>query len=161
MENVNYLINRLITVRRAFLNSRLKSLGLSSSLFSFLVEITQHERLTQKELSRLLQVDPALTTRNIRKLIDLGYVVRVEDEDDRRYNYISLSTRGREISRDIIKLNYEWFELVSKDTPREELERALNTFKRIIINVETEILGESSIPVSPVDLPVSGRRENK
>ncbi len=159
MENVNYIINRLITVRRTFLNSRLKELGISSSLFSFLVEITQHEKLTQKELSHLLQVDPALTTRSIRKLMDLGYVVRVEDEADRRCNYISLSPKGEEIRDKIIGLNYEWFKLVSKNADIDELEGALNTFKKIIINLETEILGISSISRQPIDLSIPAERE--
>ena len=153
MENVNYLINRMITARQVFLNSRLKPLGLSSSLFSFLVEIIQEENLSQKELSRRLQVDPALATRNIRKLTELGYVEKYEDPTDRRLNYIRLAPGGREISKQIMDLNLDWFRLVSGNLDPDEIERTVNVFKKIIINVETAVLGESRIPPGPVRLP--------
>ncbi|MDC7233129.1 MAG: MarR family winged helix-turn-helix transcriptional regulator [Spirochaetales bacterium] len=153
MDNVNYLIGRMMTARQEFLNSRLKPLNLTSSLFACLVEIIQNGPLTQKELSTLLRVDPALTTRNIRKLTALGYVEKEEKQADRRCNTIRLSKDGETISKEIMMLNLEWFKIVSRDIPLDELERTLNTVKKVIINVETQILGESRIPRTPVRLP--------
>ncbi len=153
MENVNYLINRLLTARQVFLNSRLKPLGLSSSLFSFLVEIIQEENLSQKELSRRLQVDPALATRNIRRLSELDYVEKVVDPSDRRLNYIRLTPGGRKISKQIMELNLDWYRIVSRNIEPHEFEKTVNVFKKVIINVETAVLGESLIPSGPVKLP--------
>ena len=153
MENVSYLFNRIITARQYFLNTRLKPLGLTSSLFSFLVEVIQHKELSQKDLSRRLRVDPALTTRNIRKLIQLGYIQRQSDPRDKRANLVSLTDEGRRISEGLLDLNLEWFNIVASQIPRSELERTLNIFKKIIINVETQILGESLIDALPVRLP--------
>jgi DNA-binding MarR family transcriptional regulator len=153
MENVNYLINRMLTARQVFLNTRLKELRLSSSLFSFLVEIIQEENLSQKELSRRLQVDPALATRNIRKLTALGYVEKDADPSDRRLNYIRLTPRGREISKQVMELNLDWYRILSSGLDAQEFERTVNSLKKIIINVETAVLGESLIPSGPVKLP--------
>ncbi len=153
MENINYLINRMITARQEFLNRHLKPLGLTSSLFPFMLEIIQHKKLTQKQLSHLLRVDPALTTRSIRKLLELEYVQKENDPRDRRANYISLSQKGQELSVEILKLNREWFRMVARDVPLPELEKTMNMLKQIVIRLESEILGDSTIPPTPVQLP--------
>ena len=46
-------------------------------------------------------MDNALVTRNIRKLEDLGYVNRQEDNENRRQNKISLTTKGRTFTKKI------------------------------------------------------------
>jgi len=155
MENINYLINRMITTRQVFLNTRLKKLGLSSGHFSFLVEIIHHQKLTQNELSRKLMVDTALTSRNIKKLVSLGYVRKEDDPSDRRLNYIVLTDRGQEISQEILKLNEEWYGIVSKGIPSEEVHIVLNQLKRFVRNAETSVLGRSDISPDPIRLPVN------
>ena len=66
-----------------------------------LLKLLNHEYIYQKDIATDLKMDNALVTRNIRKLEDLGYVNRQEDDENRRQNKISLTAKGRAFTKKI------------------------------------------------------------
>ena len=70
----NLTINKVVRMAQAFINCRLKNLGLSSGLFYFILELVEHDGLSMRELSRAVMVDNGYTTRAVRMLEDRGYV---------------------------------------------------------------------------------------
>lgn len=50
--------------------------------------LQHHEGVTQEELTTIVSVDKAATTRTVKSLEEKGYLIRVQDEQDRRYNRI-------------------------------------------------------------------------
>lgn len=61
-----------------------------------LLKLLNHEYIYQKDIVQDLKMDNGLVTRNIRKLEDLEYVNRKEDNENRRQNKISLTDKGRQ-----------------------------------------------------------------
>lgn len=72
---------------------------ISMQQIPILLKLLNHEYIYQKEIATDLQMDGGLVTRNIRKLEDLGYVNRQEDDENRRQNKISLTDNGRTFTK--------------------------------------------------------------
>ena len=98
-----------------------------------LLKILDHEYIYQKEIGADLKMDNGLVTRNIRKLEDLGYVNRREDNENRRQNKISLTEKGRKFTVKLRDEGIEREENIIKNTSisREEL---IDIFLEILEN---------------------------
>ena len=98
-----------------------------------LLKILDHEYIYQKEIGADLKMDNGLVTRNIRKLEDLGYVNRIEDNENRRQNKISLTEKGRKFTVKLRDEGIEREENIIKNTSisREEL---IDIFLEILEN---------------------------
>lgn len=88
----------------------------------------------RKKKSHDLQIDNALLTRNLRKLEDLGYILRVEDNDNRRQNKINLTSKGKSLA---IKMKNE-----SNQRDKEIIENT-SISRDELINILLEILENS------------------
>jgi DNA-binding MarR family transcriptional regulator len=75
----------------------------------FFMAINSHDGSTQEELTALVGVDKAMTTRVIHSLESKGLVKRVQDAKDKRQNRIYKTDKVNEISeivlRDLLQLN--------------------------------------------------------
>lgn len=76
-------------------NNRLKKAGISSSQLQFIIGIRRHEGVSLRELSEIVGVDKALTTRAIKKLIVKGFAEAIPTKG-RAYN-LRLTDKGLEI----------------------------------------------------------------
>ena len=93
----------------------------------------KYSNIYQKEIGADLKMDNGLVTRNIRRLEDLGYVNRREDNENRRQNKISLTEKGRKFTVKLRDEGIEREENIIKNTSisREEL---IDIFLEILEN---------------------------
>ena len=64
-----------------------KELNLQKGQFTFLTRICENPGINFVELSNMLKVDKTTTTRAVQKLIEAGYIYKIQDELDKRgYN---------------------------------------------------------------------------
>jgi len=68
-----------------------------------LYELSIHNKLTLKEISEALHIDTGYASRIIKKYTTKGYISKVSDNNDKRSNYLSLTTVGKKIADDINK----------------------------------------------------------
>jgi DNA-binding MarR family transcriptional regulator len=61
----------------------------------FLRHIGRHSRISQADLARATQTDPALTGRTIETLVERGWVRRTRSEEDRRQYVLELTAPGQ------------------------------------------------------------------
>ena len=80
----NLKINKVVRMAQAFINERLRGIGLSSGLFYFILELMEHDDLSMQALSRAVLVDNGHTSRAVERLVRLGYVTRKVDPRDSR-----------------------------------------------------------------------------
>ena len=84
----------------------------------FFMAIQSHDGATQEELTALVGVDKAMTTRVIHSLGHKGLVKRVQDKNDKRQNRIYKSEKADEISEsvrnDLLRLNQSFTEGISR-----------------------------------------------
>jgi DNA-binding MarR family transcriptional regulator len=71
------------------------SLELGATQAKFLRYIGRHSSISQADLARATQTDPALTGRALETLIERGWVRRTRSEEDRRQYVLELSASGQ------------------------------------------------------------------
>lgn len=79
------------------LDQTLRQYGLSSSLYYYLIKLHEFGDLPQERLVQLTGVNPSNVTRAIVQLVQLGYVTKAENPDDRRGFVLSLTEPGRKL----------------------------------------------------------------
>lgn len=117
--NRNY--NRTIRLNRVFVNTRLKTAGLSSGLYPFIMELAEKDGLSLHKLSNSACVDSSYTTRALDKLIKLKYVEKKTNQADLRALEIFLTEKGRKVASKIRAIIDEWNEVIFDNLTEEEL----------------------------------------
>lgn len=85
-------IVRMITLlaRRSqiYIGNTLSKYNLTAAEQPFFMALQHYEGVTQEELTAIVCVDKAVTTRAVRSLEKKGYLVRIQDKNDKRQNRI-------------------------------------------------------------------------
>ncbi|WP_139891882.1 MarR family winged helix-turn-helix transcriptional regulator [Bacillus sp. D386] len=87
-----------------------QDLGITGSQFHLLNKIEKEKVTNVKDLAKILNVKPSAITVMLERLVQHGFVSRVQDEKDRRFVAVTLTEEGvqvlqkaRENSREILK----------------------------------------------------------
>ena len=142
MKNLdNHLLRDIGTLSRAIhymSDVENKKYGLQKGQFIFLTRICENPNINFIELSNMLKVDKTTTTKAVNKLIDLNYVKKETDKQDRRaYNLIA-TEEGKKLYDEIIKQENKQIEICLKGFSDDEKELVLNFVNRISTNVGLE-----------------------
>ncbi|MPM06011.1 hypothetical protein SDC9_52306 [bioreactor metagenome] len=78
-------------------DSKFRQFGLDRGQFVFLTRICEHEGINPIDLSNMLKVDKATTTKVIQKLEHKGLVERVRDQSDKRMWQLYPSPQARDL----------------------------------------------------------------
>lgn len=117
----NLKINKVFRLGMAFASHQLKDIDLSSGLVYFIAELSQHEWLNMSDLSAAVGVDNAYATRSVEKLSALGYVYKVQDEQDRRAFRVSLTPSGWQVADRVNATLRQWVEIITDEVPMEDI----------------------------------------
>ena len=120
----------------------MKEYHLNPSVYKFLVLLNYHEGCSQCKLSHILSINEALATRAMKNLIDLKYIIRKKEKDNRKYS-LYLTEEGRKIVTVLEeRLQFFWDNVLS-DLSNEEKEffyKTLETMVEIIIAGHTHFI---------------------
>lgn len=87
--------------QNSYYNAYLKDHNISAQQLPILFKLLDHGYVYQKDISKHLQIDNGQLTRILRKLEDNQYIKRIEDNDNRRQNKISLTDKGQKIAEEL------------------------------------------------------------
>ncbi|WP_125711058.1 MarR family winged helix-turn-helix transcriptional regulator [Lacticaseibacillus porcinae] len=79
------------------LDQTLTRYQLSSSLYYYLIKLHQFGPMPQERMVQLTGVNPSNVTRAVKQLIDLGYLTKHANPNDRRGFVLTLTDSGTEI----------------------------------------------------------------
>ena len=105
----------------SYATRQLKDINISSGLVYFIIELSQVKWLNLSDLSTAVGVDNAYATRAVEKLCALGYVEKIQDEQDRRAFRISLTASGWKIAERVNETMKEWVEIIISGVPVEDI----------------------------------------
>jgi DNA-binding MarR family transcriptional regulator len=126
----NLKIFKVTRLGLAYAGRQLKDIDLSSGLVYFITELSQHEWLNMSDLSAAVGVDNAHTTRSVEKLAALGYVHKVQDEQDRRAFRISLTNSGWQIAERVNAALKQWVGIITAGVSAEDIATVNRVFDR-------------------------------
>lgn len=109
----------------------LKEFKIGSGQIMFLLELYYSDGVRQEELSSLLNIDGANTTRAISKLEEEGYVVRLQDVEDKRAYRIYLTDKALKIKPALFDIMRSWDEKLLRTLDADEKELFVRLLKKI------------------------------
>lgn len=116
---------------------RMEELEIKPSQAGVLFSLKCWGELSQKQLAEKVGITPPSMTVAIRKMEELGYVVRKHDENDQRVIKIQLAPKGEECIEGVRKVIFDMEEIVYQGISREELllmRRLLAEMKSNLLN---------------------------
>jgi DNA-binding MarR family transcriptional regulator len=100
-ESLDFLFAQICRLKHARVQSLLESLGLYRGQPPVLRALWGREGLTQTEIARHLQVQPATMTKMLKRMEKAGFVERRPDPEDQRVSRVYLTEAGRTVRADV------------------------------------------------------------
>jgi DNA-binding MarR family transcriptional regulator len=117
---------------RAMMAAFEANIGLSMPRWRIVLALHQSGEMSQKALSRLLRMDPAALTRQIKAIEALGWVERHSDQQDNRLTNVALTPEGSKVVLATLPRRSAFIENALSDLSIEDMEklsRMLNTLE--------------------------------
>lgn len=128
------LNNRIFRYTQAYMDGVLEKFQLSSGSYPFLLMLKENEGISQNKISKELNVDKAMSARTIKKLIELGYLSKIEDNYDSRAYKLYLTDKARAIIPKVIEELEKWMSLITEDLDEQEKILLVNLLNKVLNN---------------------------
>lgn len=141
MENESF--GRYISViyrhLQILLNYHLNSYGVGSGQYIFISAIHKNPGISQKELTKLIKIDRATTAKALLKLEKNGYIDRIKDKNDKRYNQLYLTEKGLNFIPVLNEIQNDLTNMLSKGMSSHEYSETIKSLKLIFSNVQNSV----------------------
>ncbi|PYG87230.1 DNA-binding MarR family transcriptional regulator [Ruminiclostridium sufflavum DSM 19573] len=137
-EDIMYFIklnNKIFRATQIYLDKLLRKYDLSSGSYQYLFILNKNEGISQNKISKELGFDKAMSARTITKLIEVGYIVRLEDDTDSRAYKLFLSEKAKAVIPKILTEIHKLVELITADLSEQEKIITTESLKKILINL--------------------------
>ena len=97
-----------------------------------ITEIGDSGQITAKELSKELNVDKGFISRALKDMKNKGYIRSEVCESDKRWNFVSLTEKGKELYDDIKKEMWGYYSDIISSIPEDKREQVIESL--ILLN---------------------------
>lgn len=108
--------------------------------------VARYAPITLSDVAKRLGVDQSTSSRQVRPLEEHGFVKRTADENDRRVNRLTLTSKGRNALERIDDVILNDFDVAMSDwssADRKELAELLDRFRNALRHTRTDATGWS------------------
>ena len=128
---------------RAVMDRELNATGVPRSQHQILMFVSEHPNASQKELAKLYGVSTATIAVSLKKLEKGGYIQRIVDENDNRFNRICITEKGKKVVADSVTLLRHREDRMFEGFSETELTMMGEMLERIKENLEQEFLSRT------------------
>jgi len=102
------IANLSSNISEAFSAVYMHEYGISIAQWRILVNLFEHGFVTAKELGSLASMDKSTVSRAIKTMLDMGYLVKKINSNDKRAYFVELSNKGKALYHKISPKALEW-----------------------------------------------------
>jgi DNA-binding MarR family transcriptional regulator len=113
--------------------------GIGSGQYVFLIHLYSNDGINQECISSNLNIDKGTTARALKRLEELGYIIRVVDEEDKRAYRVFLTDKAKYIEKEFFEILAEGNRVLTKDFTEEEKALAISLLKRMVNNSKDHV----------------------
>ncbi|QJW49001.1 MarR family transcriptional regulator [bacterium BFN5] len=117
---------------------KFKDIKLQRGQFIFLTRVCENPGINQIDLSNILKVDKATTTKAMQKLIDEGYIVKERDEKDKRMWRLFPTDQAKRVYPMIIDEENRNIAVCFANFSEQEKLHVYNLVKKMRANIEED-----------------------
>ena len=118
-----------------FINNKTKDYNLSFGQYPLLIKLYDDGPCTQQELAKTFELNESTVTRALNKLKEKEYIEKHPDYENKRKNYVTVTSKGAKIAREVMDYDKQWDEICSRQLTKQEFEEFKNTLKKIYLTV--------------------------
>lgn len=96
-KEITFKMIRTNIIHRRIMESSLEKVGVFQGQHRILMELSENEYHSQKEIAAAMKVSTATIAIALKKLEKNGYINKITDEDDNRLNIIVITEKGRNV----------------------------------------------------------------
>ena len=115
--------------------SNLSEYGLTLNMWRCMIIIENNRGCNLKDIAKALNVDSAIITRNIKKLEDLKYVIKLKSDNDNRTFDLCLTDKGLDIFKLLNQYHHKWYEKITNNFNEEEISDLINMLNKLCSNI--------------------------
>ena len=119
---------------QAYVAEACRPWNLSYSEHVTLLSLYSHDGCRQNELCQVMQADKALVARNLKTLEAKGFVSRRQQGTDRRYKYLYLTPKARELQDTMEEILRKWVDVLVQGVDEVTLGPALQLMHQVADN---------------------------
>jgi DNA-binding MarR family transcriptional regulator len=120
----------------AFFTSALKKMKIGPGEARLILYLKKNKSVLLKEAAQKTITDPAAITRAVENLINKNLVIRESDTKDKRCKIIQLNSRGKEVAKEIAKIQKKSAQCLFGVLTQKEKMYFLTIMKKLIENLE-------------------------
>ncbi|KQL19283.1 hypothetical protein AN957_12360 [Cytobacillus solani] len=135
LDNIGVFIHTIDLEITNYVNNRLASFKLTSEQNLVMALLWEQEGISQNEISSKLNKDKASIARMVSTLEKKGYLRRVVCPSDRRSVEIYLTAEGRKLGTEVIPINKEILQVITRGMTIEEISELHTLLIKIRDNV--------------------------
>lgn len=132
------IMSKLNVLHRIHIHKHATKNGLYFGQLPVLEFVENHDHCTQREVADFMHVSPPSVATSVKRMQKAGLLEKTTDESDLRYNRITITQKGREITHkcreDFDKIDAQLFSGFNG----KEIEELRSYFERMIANMSTE-----------------------
>src|SRR6266545_2360747 len=137
-DNLGYLVNRTARLIAQMHSRRLQRHGVALAQWAILLFLYAEDGQTQRELSRVVAIEPPTVARTIDRMVRDGLVRREPDPRDGRATRIRLTERAIALRDRLATESMAANEFAARVLSAEELETLTSLLRRVIEGLTTE-----------------------
>ncbi len=103
-----------------------KKLNLSMSQIGAMMHINRCRSCGVSNIGEELGITNAASSQLLERLVQSGYIIRVENPDDRRAKKIELTEKGTKLIKQGNRIRYDWISGLTESFSEDELDAVLN-----------------------------------
>lgn len=115
--------------------AKLSEYKLTLNMWRCMMIIENNRSCNLKEISKSLNVDNAIITRNIKKLEELNYINKIKRDNDNRFFDLYLTDEGSAILKLLSYHQENWYDKITNNFNDEEVEELINLLNKLCENI--------------------------
>lgn len=134
-EYLGKYISLIYRQANVFFSKEFSKFEIGSGQYLFMIQLYNHDGISQEELSDLVNIDKGTTAKAIKKLQESGLVTRSKDDSDKRINRIYLTKKALSIKKDFFNTLTKWENMLTANLNENEIYQGLNILNKLSKNV--------------------------
>ncbi|MBD7914788.1 MarR family transcriptional regulator [Clostridium sp. Sa3CUN1] len=140
IDSLSFYISYLRKNFTDFCSEKLSEIGVTYGQVFIIIYIGKNECCSPKDISKALNLDAGHLNRTLSKLIESDFILQTKNENDKRANILTLTSKGQEVFKRSYSLFDEWDDLVLSSFTNDERDQLMKLIKKAVLSENKNII---------------------
>lgn len=111
-KKIGFWISYISKQAQRYFNESFSKIGLNRGSVYILKKLYDEDGINQNALSNSIHLDKANITRALNKLSDQGFIVKIQDREDKRAKLIFLTEKAHQMKTEFFRIYKNWNDIL-------------------------------------------------